>query len=106
MKNSVFYQIKSKVVVCVKGNNIERFIHRLVSNKIEILKLKYVKYNEVNITIYKKDYDDLIKLKTVYDVSIIDEKGLIKLKKILIKKLFFSPSKLACVIKIFILLFL
>ncbi len=98
MKNSVFYQIKSKVVVCVKGNNIERFIHRLVSNKIEILKLKYVKYNEVNITIYKKDYDDLIKLKTVYDVSIIDEKGLIKLKKILIKNIYFIISIIICYI--------
>ncbi len=96
MKNSLFYKIKSKIVVCVKGNNLERFIHRLVNNKIELLNIKYVKYNEVHITIYKKDYDNLIKLKTIYDISIVDEKGLIKLKNLIIKNIYFIMSVVIC----------
>ena len=92
MKNNFFYSIKSKIVLSVKGHNLERFIKRLAINNIELLKIKYIKYDEVNLTIYKKDYDDVINLKTIYEISIVDEKGLLKLKKFLIKNIYFILS--------------
>ena len=85
MKNNFFYSIKSKIVLSVKGHNLERFIKRLAINNIELLKIKYIKYDEVNLTIYKKDYDDVINLKKIYEIYIVDEKGLLKLKKFIIK---------------------
>ena len=98
MKNNFFYSIKSKIVLSVKGHNLERFIKRLAINNIELLKIKYIKYDEVNLTIYKKDYDDVINLKTIYEISIVDEKGLLKLKKFLIKNIYFILSVLICYI--------
>ena len=60
MKNSLLYKIESKVIICVKGNNIERFIHRLVNNNIELLEIKQIKYNEVHIAIYEHDYKKVL----------------------------------------------
>lgn len=96
MKNSVFYSIKSKIIIHVKGYNLERFIHRLVNNNIELLNIKYTKYDEINITVYKKDYEKIMKIKTVYDVSIVGEKGLIKFKNFLIKNIYFILSVIIC----------
>ena len=55
--------MKSKLTINIKGNNIERFIKRLKNNNIEILNIIYVSDNEVNIKVYKEDFDDVLKLK-------------------------------------------
>ena len=83
MKNNFFIKSKSKIKLNIKGKNIERFIKRLISNKIEILKVNYIKYNEVNIIIYKKDYNKLIELKTIYEVNLLDIYGIIKVRKVI-----------------------
>lgn len=80
MKNNVLFLIKSKISLNIKGNNIERFIKRLKNNNIEILKIKYLSKDEINIKIYKKDYDKLIKLKTIYEVELLEYYGFIKIK--------------------------
>ena len=98
MKNSLLYKIESKVIICVKGNNIERFIHRLVNNNIELLEIKQIKYNEVNIAIYEHDYKKVLKLKTTYEISLIGEKGLIKIKHFLLKNIYLIISFLICLI--------
>ena len=82
MKNSLIIKFKSKVKLNIKGKNIERFIKRLRTNDIEILKLEYLKYNNVNIIIYKKDYEKLIQIKSIYDVDLIDKYGIIKIREI------------------------
>ena len=80
MKNNVLYLIESKLNLNIKGHNIERFIKRLKNNNIEILNIVYISKDEINIKIYKKDYDKVIKLKTIYEVEIIDYYGLVKTK--------------------------
>ena len=84
MKNSVLYLIESKLNINIKGHNIERFIKRLKNNNIEILNIVYISKDEINIKIYKKDYDKVIKLKTIYEIEIIDYHGLIKTKNSLL----------------------
>ena len=79
MKNNILFLFKSKFNLNVKGNNIERFIKRLKSNNIEILNIKYISKNEVSIKIYKYDYDKVIKLKTIYEINIIESYGIIKI---------------------------
>ena len=54
----------SKIKINVKGKNIERFIKRLKSNNIDLLKIEKIKYNEINITVYKRDYERIIELKS------------------------------------------
>ena len=73
--------LKSKILLNVKGKNINRFIKKLTTKKISILSLKYINKNEALILIYKKDYDKVLKIKTIYDVLEKDTFGLIKIKK-------------------------
>lgn len=69
--------IKIKVI----GKNIERFIKRLHSEKVEMLEITYINYKEVNIKIYAKDYELVQKLKTIYEIEIIEIYGFLKLKQ-------------------------
>jgi len=77
----ILNKFKSKVKINIKGNNIEKIIKRLVSNKIELLKIIYPSRNEVNIIVYQKDYDKIIELKSVYEVNELDVYGLVKIRK-------------------------
>ena len=72
----------SKIKINVKGKNIERFIKRLKTNNIDLLKIEYIKYNEINIIIYKKDYEKILDIKSIYDVNITNFYGVIKFKQI------------------------
>ena len=71
----------SKISLNIKGKNINRFIKRLRTKKIEILFLKYKNPNEADIIIYKKDYETVLKIKSIYDVTELDVFGLIKIKR-------------------------
>lgn len=81
MKNSIFYNLSSKVLLNIKGKNIDNFIKRLNKNNIEILNIKYISYKEINILIKKEDYDKILDLKTIYKIKIINYKGLEKIKR-------------------------
>ena len=71
----------SKISLNIKGKNINRFIKRLRTKKIEILSLKYKNPNEADIIIYKKDYETVLKIKSIYDVTELDVFGFIKIKR-------------------------
>lgn len=79
MKNSLYNNLISKINIKITGNNKERIIKRLKNNNIEILNLKYLN-DGIIIRIYKKDYEKLIKIKTIYELEIINYKGLYNLK--------------------------
>ena len=80
MKNNVLYLLKSKLNINIKGPSIERFIKRLKKNNIEILNIVYISKDEMNIKIYKTDYDKLNKIKTIYEMKILDCYGVVKTK--------------------------
>lgn len=73
----------NKIKLKIIGKNIERFIKRLKSFNIELLKIEYIKYNEINIIINKKDYEKIIELKTIYEINIIELYGIDKIKNII-----------------------
>ncbi len=81
MKNKIIYIFKSKLKLKITGKNISRFIKKIMDEKIDLLNIDYVNRNEVNIIIYKKDYDKLTKIKSIYDFNIINSYGIIKIKK-------------------------
>ena len=88
MKNNVLYLLKSKLNINIRGHNIERFIKRLKNNNIEILNIKYISNEEINIKIYKCDYDKVIKLKTIYEIEIVDYYGIVRTKNSLLNNKF------------------
>lgn len=76
-------KFKSKVALKIKGKNINRFIKRLTTRKINILSLKYINDNEAKIIIYKKDYEEVLKVKSIYEVLEEDVFGYLKIQRAL-----------------------
>ncbi len=74
-------KLKGKISLNIKGKNINRFIKKLTAKKINILSLEYKNANEVNIIIYKDDYETVLKIKSIYDVTELDVFGILKIKK-------------------------
>lgn len=83
MKNHLFFKTRSKILLKIEGKNIERFLKRLVSNHIELLKITHHNYKCVSILIYKEDYDRVMELKSIYDVTLLDIYGIIKIRKVI-----------------------
>lgn len=81
MKNHFFTKFQNVIKLKIQGKNIDRFIHRLISNQIEILELRYPKKDFATIKIYQKDYEKIKALKTIYEVSLMDTFGFIKIRK-------------------------
>ena len=73
--------IKSKVSLTIEGKNINRFIKRLTTKKIEILSLKYKDENHVTILVYKKDLETIFKIKSIYQITENNVYGLLKIKQ-------------------------
>lgn len=90
-KNDLF---NSKIRLKIKGKNINRFLKRLNLNKIEIWEIKYSKENELEILIKAQDYKKVKKLKTIYDIVIIDTKGILKIKQTIKKNQIFFGTVL------------
>ena len=73
--------MSNKIQINVTGKNINRFIMRLIQNKIEILELQNVSNQEINIIVNKNDYQKIKKIKSIYKLKILKYKGLIAFKK-------------------------
>ena len=85
--NSGDIMFENTIKVQIIGKNIERFIQRLQKEKIELLQIDYVNYKEIIIKIYKRDYDRILKIKTIYEVKIIELCGINKINLIFKKNL-------------------
>lgn len=76
-------KFKSKISLSIKGKNVNRFIKKLTTKKINILSLNQINRNEVKILIYKEDYEEVLKVKSIYEVLEEDTFGYIKIKKLI-----------------------
>ena len=85
MKNSFLYFFKSRIQVNIIGNNINRFILKLNKNKINIYSIKNIDSSNVVIIIDYGDFDKLLKLNTIYKISIDRYLGFEKNKRKLFK---------------------
>ena len=85
MKNEWLNKLKTTYYIKIKGKNIERFIKRLISVDIELLEIKYLKYDEIVVKIYKKNFEKIEEIKTIYDLDIVEYTGFYKYKELLKK---------------------
>lgn len=83
MHNDIVYKITSKVKVKISGRKVEYFLKKLVASRVELLDIKQLNRKELVIEIYKRDYEKVLALKSIYDIKIVDYKGLVKFKKLL-----------------------
>ena len=80
MKNTFLNKIESSVRVKITGKNVNNYLKRLITNKIELIDLKYNSHNEAVVTI---KYSDYLKLKTVrssYDVKVTNTYGKLRIR--------------------------
>jgi len=83
MQSGIIYKLKSKIKVKITGRKVEYFLKKLMSSKIELLDIKLVNHKELILLIYKKDYERLLELKSIYEIDIIGYRGFLKIKKII-----------------------
>jgi len=101
--NNIEYKLKSKIRIKVTGRKVEYFLKRLMSYKIELLDIKVINSKEVILLIYKRDYERLEQLKSIYELEIVNYEGILKLKQIInINKFIILFSLLGLAILIFL----
>ena len=98
MKNKIIYDLKNKVKLRITGKNINRFLMRLYTNKIEVLKCINKSKEEMDIVIYEKDYVKIEDIKTIYNVEKLNVYGMIKIKKKLSLKKYLIVSIILCAV--------
>ena len=81
MKNQFLKKFQSTYILKITGKNPRNFIRKIISQQIEIYSLKQVHPSYIQIRIAKKDYEDILKLKTIYDIKILDVGGYLKIKR-------------------------
>lgn len=83
MRNIILNKFDNTVQLKISGKNIDRFLTRIFKSKIELLEITKINRKEAIIKIYERDYDKVLKLKSVYNVDFIGVDGISKIKKIL-----------------------
>lgn len=81
MRNRYLEKINNIVKIKVEGKNINNYLKRLIKRKINIIRLIPISYKEVHIILNYNDYKKLTKYKSIYNISIIDTYGKLKLKR-------------------------
>ena len=103
MNNKIFDKFRSVVKIKVKGKNVDRFIRKLIALKIELLEINYISYKEVYIKVSKKDYEKILEIKTIYETDIIENYGIIKIKRQLqLNKIFIIMVLIGIILLIFL----
>lgn len=93
----------NRIVIKVCGKNTKLFIQKLIKENIELLNIEYINYKEINIEIYSYELKKILKLKSIYEISITKYKGLLKLKRIIKKnKIFIITLLISFMLVIFL----
>ncbi|MBR1377224.1 MAG: sporulation protein YqfD [Bacilli bacterium] len=72
------------IILNIKGKNIDNFIYRLHSKRIELLNISYINRKEVDIEIYDSDYVLVDEIKGTYEITTKKYKGIKKVKNMII----------------------
>ena len=103
MRNTFIDKLESSVKVVIEGKNVNNYIKRVIKDKINIINLKYLDYNKVEITIKYNDYLKLKDHRSIYKLKVIEKYGKLKIKDKLKKNYILL---LFLLIGIFIIVFL
>lgn len=103
MKDKILRVFSSSIKIRVTGRNVNNFINRLIRSKINLVRVIPISYNEVDIIINYNDLDKVNKIKSIYEVDIIDYYGKLKYIKLLKKNIFIISFLILGIILIYIL---
>ncbi len=95
--------MNSYLYIKVEGRNISKFINKCNRNGINLLNIKQISYKEIIIKIKKEDYENLNKIKSIYNLTIIGNSGILKFKELIYKnKIFLIISFLGIIFLIYL----
>lgn len=92
-----------KVVIKVEGKNVYNFIYKIYKKGVQILKASKIDESTMIITVYQKDLNTVLDIKSIYEVSIIKYKGKRRIKGIIYKNKYMLCSVLIGIVLFFIL---
>ena len=80
MRNRYLDQLDRLVKIRIVGSNVNSYLRRVIKKKIEIVKLIPVSYKEVHVILKFSNYKKLLELKSIYEVSVIEYVGGMKIE--------------------------
>lgn len=75
MRNRYLEQLNKRVRVRIVGSNINNYLKRVIKNKINVIHLNPVSYREVHVILEYSEYKKLLKLKSIYEISVMENLG-------------------------------
>lgn len=88
MKDKIFRLFNSSIKIKIEGKNVDKFLRRLINNKVNIEKVIPKSYNTMYIIIDYNELDKVLRLKTIYNIKIIKYYGKLRLLKYIKKNIF------------------
>lgn len=88
MKDKIFRLFNSSIKIKIEGRNVDKFLRRLINNKVNIEKVIPKSYNTMYIIIDYNELDKVLRLKTIYNIKIIKYYGKLRLLKYIKKNIF------------------
>lgn len=80
MRNRYLEKLDNIVKIKVEGSNIYNYLRRVIKKKINIIKIIPISRREVHLIIKYSEYLKLLEIKSIYEISILEYKGKLKLK--------------------------
>jgi len=80
------------IKVLVEGKNVNNYIKWLIKQKINIINLKIIKHNKLELIIDYKDYKNLSKYSKTYKITIIKKYGILNIFDIVKKNIYILVS--------------
>ena len=75
MRNRYLEQYNRRVKVRIVGSNINNYLKRIIKKKVRIICLIPVSYREVHVILDYSEYKKLLELKSIYEVSLLENLG-------------------------------
>ena len=88
MRNRSLKVLERLVKVSIKGSNINNYLKRVIGLKIIFIKIIPISYKEVNVILSEDDYKKLLKVKSIYEVNVLEYMGSKKIEKELKRNVF------------------
>ena len=103
MKDKILKIFSSSIKIKVTGRNINNFLRRLINNNINIEKVIPISYKEIDLIIDYQDLEQVLKLKTIYNIKIVRYYGKLRAIKRIKKDIFILLSLLIGLLLIYTL---
>ena len=73
------------IKIKITGSNINNYLKRVIKRKINFLKVIPINHKEVDIILKYSEYQIFIEYKSIYEITIIEKLGLLKVKETFLK---------------------